>query len=127
MTGVTLWVSSTGRVVGDKIQVARNPWHKFWGLMGTPSLPDGCGMLFYGTNAVHSFFMRYPLTLVFLDSEGVIVALAILKPWRIGPWIRHAHYVLELGEGPWEEVLAVGERLLWEKSKPNPGEPSYSP
>ena len=117
MTYLTLRVSSTGEVLGDKIGLAKNLWQRFLGLMGTSHLPLGGGMLFPRTNAVHSYFMRYPIQLAFLDKEGIVLTVSILQPWRIGPIVRQAHYVLELGTNSSAKALQVGDRLVWEATK----------
>ncbi len=117
MTYLTVRVPSTGLVVGDRVRLADGPWQRFLGLMGTRELPSGGGMLFPRTNAVHGFFMRYPVRLAYLDARGTIVAMAVLKPWRIGPIIRGAKYVLELPDNPSTHILHPGDRLSWEVNR----------
>ncbi len=114
MTNLTVRVISSAVVLGGKIRLARNPWQRFLGLMGSPSLAPGSGMLFPRTNAVHSFFMRYPIRLLFLDAEGAVLAVTVLHPWRIGPVVRKASYVLELPDTAATQTVQEGDRLIWE-------------
>ncbi|WP_198852198.1 DUF192 domain-containing protein [Alicyclobacillus sp. SO9] len=84
----------------DSVQVANSHWLKFRGLMLKSELGAGEGMLFPGTNAIHCFFMRIPIDLVFMDSEGVVVrVIESIKPWRIAPIVKNAVQVLECKSG----------------------------
>ena len=50
--------------------------------------------------AVHSIGMRFPIDVLFLDREGVVVfVLEGLRPWRLSPIVLSAHGVLELRGG----------------------------
>lgn len=78
--------------------------------MLSPSLGPDEGMLFTRCTSVHSAFMRYPIDLLYLDRDGVVVrCVPNLKPWRVSlgavgalaperNWRRTAH-VLELAAG----------------------------
>lgn len=112
MRTVRVVICGQDTVVGERIRVADHSWHRFWGLMGTRDLPDGDGMLFPWTNAVHGFFMRYPLAVVYLDCEGRVLVCVQLAPWRIGPIVRRARWVLELPV-QYANILKVGDQLEW--------------
>lgn len=127
MTYLTVRVPSTGLVVGDRVRLADGPWQRFLGLMGTRELPSGGGMLFPKTNAVHGFFMRYPVRLAYLDAHGTILAIAVLKPWRIGPIIRKARFVLELPDNPSTDLLHAGDRLAWEETRQKAKQRAHPP
>ncbi|PSR23941.1 MAG: DUF192 domain-containing protein [Sulfobacillus acidophilus] len=114
MRHISVRVSGTDEVVGSKIRLAHNPWQRFLGLMGTRDLPSGSGMLFEKTNAVHGFFMRYAVRLVFLDSQGRVLVVTQLKPWHVGPIVRQARYVLELPENASTGMVHPGDQLIWE-------------
>lgn len=105
--------TKTHCVIGEHIRLASNPWLRFRGLMGVRSLAVGEGMLFPRTNAVHGFFMRIPLRLVYLNKQQEILRVALLQPWRIGPVVPKAYWVMELpGETPLED-LEPGTALTW--------------
>ncbi len=82
------------------------------GLLGRRSLPQGEGMLFDRTSSVHTFFMRFPIDVVFLAQDGEVLAVrAAVPPWRAVSR-RGAHWTLELAAGEAERVgITVGERL----------------
>ncbi len=58
--------------------------------------------------ALHSFFMLYPIYLIFLDEEFKVVELGYLKPWRIYMPKTNARAVVELAKEP---EVDIGDRL----------------
>ena len=84
---------------------------RFVGLMGRRSLPPATGLLFAPGGSIHTAFMRFPIDVVFIDEDGVVVDVAA----RVRPW-RHASgsgsFVLELAAGEAGRLgFLVGERL----------------
>ncbi len=88
------------RVLGDRVTEARRFGERFLGLMGRRHLPVGEGLLIRPCNSIHTFFMRIPIDVAFLDGEGRIVRLyRALPPWRATPIHFKAKSVLELPAG----------------------------
>jgi len=85
---------------------------RFRGLMAVAQLPRGSGLLLPQTSSVHTHFMRFPIDVVFLDSESRIVSVvAALRPWRLAA-AKSAVSVLELAGGECERLgLAEGDVL----------------
>lgn len=89
-----------GKVLGDKVREARGFSERFVGLMGTRELPIGDGLHIVPCNSIHTFFMRIPIDVLFLDVEGkVIRAIQALPPWRATSVYFRAKTVLELPAG----------------------------
>lgn len=102
-----------GTLVCARCAIAANPWTRFRGLMGRPSLAPDEGMLFTRTGSIHMFFMRFSIDAVFCDSElRVLHVVRDLQPWRTAGK-RGAKSVLELRAGG-AAGLELGERLLLE-------------
>ncbi len=112
MKRVTLRTSD-GTLLGEDIHIADNPWRRFIGLMATQDLSLGSGLIFPRTNAVHGFFMRYPIRLVYLDRKKIVVRVAVLTPWHLGPWVPKAFYVVELPMAVPGEYLKLGAEWRW--------------
>lgn len=98
-----------GTTLATAVEIASNPWQRFWGLMGKRSLPDGGGLLIRPCNSIHMFFMRMPLDVLHCgasspDGDPVLRVLAGIKPWRVGPIVRGSKYVLELPTGAIERT-----------------------
>lgn len=88
-----------GRLLADRVLCAFDSRSRRVGLLGHESLADGHAMLIVPSNAVHTFFMRFPIDLAFISREGRVVrTCASVKPWRIAAALR-AHAVLELPAG----------------------------
>jgi uncharacterized membrane protein (UPF0127 family) len=69
------------------------------GLLGRRALPPGSGMLIDPCPSVHTWFMSFPIDVIFLDGENRVVGLKRnLKPFRMaGAW--RAVKTLELPVG----------------------------
>ena len=75
------------------------------GVIGMPDLPAGQGLWLPGVTAVHTWFVRFPLDLLFLDGRGVAVKVAHnVRPWISLVCSPGAEGVVELGAG----TLRVG-------------------
>ena len=104
------------RCVVPIVWYAADPWTRLRGLLGRKPLEPaaGEGLLIEPCSSVHTFWMRYPLDLIFLDSNSRVVDICEnVTPWsvRIG---RGARKTLELAAG---SVAAfgprIGEELIW--------------
>jgi uncharacterized membrane protein (UPF0127 family) len=100
------------RVVCERCLVADRPWTRMRGLLGRSELPRGEGVLLRPAGSIHTFFMRFPIDAVFVDSEGTVVGVERdLKPWRTA-WRKGAKAVLELAAGEADaRSLSAGQKL----------------
>jgi uncharacterized membrane protein (UPF0127 family) len=82
------------------------------GLLGRRGLESGEGLLLRPTGSVHTFFMRFPIDVVFLSREGEVLKVARALPaWRTAA-ARRAKAVLELAADDAERrEIRVGTRL----------------
>jgi uncharacterized protein len=101
-----------GVVVCEECLVAATPFTRMRGLLGRSSLPSGQGILLRPASSVHTFFMRFPIDVVFLDGDLRVVEIAAdLRPWRVAGK-RGARAVLELPAGECaRRGLAVGDQI----------------
>ncbi|HZQ68889.1 MAG TPA: DUF192 domain-containing protein [Terriglobales bacterium] len=85
--------------LATEVAVADTHWTRLRGLMGTPaaSFRSGQGLWIVPCHGVHTFAMRFPIDVVYLDQAKTIVHLEkSLQPWRIAPIRRKSVSVLEL-------------------------------
>jgi hypothetical protein len=84
------------------------------GLLGRSKLADGEGIFLRPASSVHTFFMLFPIDVVFLDRKLEVVRVVHeLRPWRT-VWRRGATAVVELAAGECAaRGLAVGDQLEW--------------
>ena len=63
-------------------------------------------------SSIHSFFMRFPIDLIFLDENFTVVEIANLKPWKLYTPKKKVKWVLEVNEGVIKEKdIEIGDRL----------------
>lgn len=93
-------VQESGTVLADRVSVADSPRARAKGLLGKKGLEDGQGLLIRPCSSIHTFFMKFPIDVLFLTKDGVVIKIAKrLKPWRLcGCWFG-CYMVLELKEG----------------------------
>jgi len=88
-----------GRVLANRVVPAFDSDSRRAGLLRYESLAAATAMLIAPSNAVHTFFMRFPIDLAFVTRDGrVVKARASVRPWRVVAAFR-AYAVLELPAG----------------------------
>lgn len=86
-------------VVADSVEVADSGPKRSKGLLGRKGLDPGTGLWIVPCEAVHTFWMQFPIDLIYLDRELRIKKLrSNVRPWRFSGCLT-AHSVLELGVG----------------------------
>ncbi|MCC6629245.1 MAG: DUF192 domain-containing protein [Chloroflexi bacterium] len=96
--------------------MAASPWARARGLLGRRDLPPGEGLIIRPCNSVHSFFMAFPIDVIYVDGDSVVVAVTpSLAPNRVGPIVWRARDVIEVPAGMSHATATqVGDRLLVE-------------
>jgi uncharacterized membrane protein (UPF0127 family) len=116
---VVLRREDDGRVICESCTLADTFRRRSRGLLGRKRLDPGEGLVLRPEWSVHTFFMRFPIDVIFVDKNQVVVKIVpTLKPWRTA--ICHdAHEVVELPAGECERLgLRAGDRLAW-AARPN--------
>lgn len=86
--------------LATRATIANTFWRRFLGLMGRRALPDQSGLVLPGTGSIHTFWMRFPIDVIFLDAAGIVVGLrAAMPPHRPYAGARHARTTVELPAG----------------------------
>jgi uncharacterized membrane protein (UPF0127 family) len=92
-------VTHDGVVVCERCELADRTVQRMRGLLGRSSLEPGTGMLLTREPSIQTFFMRFPIDVVFLDKAKTVVKVVHeLRPWRTAG-ARKAVDVLELPAG----------------------------
>jgi uncharacterized protein len=97
--------------LATQLCVAKTHWSRLRGLMGTAAenFCAGQGLWIVPSHGVHTFAMRFPIDVIYLDPGNVVVHLEKnLRPWRVAPVRRRAASVLEL---PGSTLQATGTGL----------------
>jgi uncharacterized protein len=97
------------RLGGIEVRVAATARARLLGLSGLRARPP-CGLLLPRTRSVHTFGMRFPLDLVWLDARGRGVRVDAAVPPRRLRWCRAARAVIELPAEEGQRSSLVGPR-----------------
>ncbi len=72
-------------VLASRCRVADSYFPRLIGLMGAQSLPPGDGLLILPCSSIHTHFMRFPIDVIYVSREDIVVALdENMAPWRFG-------------------------------------------
>ena len=97
--GFCLRNQRTGEVLASTLLPALDSATRKTGLLKHSSLADGEAMLIAPSNAVHTWFMKFDLDLIFVRRDGhVVKTRAGVKPWRMSAALR-AFAVIEMRAG----------------------------
>jgi hypothetical protein len=88
-----------GTVLASRLEVAESAPKRSKGLLGRDGLGPGEGLWIKPCESIHTYFMRFPIDLVYLDRKNKIKKLrSAVGPWRMSACLS-AHSVLELPAG----------------------------
>lgn len=106
----------TGAILAERAAVARTPIQRLVGLLAYARLEPGEGLIFGRCNSIHTWFMRFPIDVVFVDGRRTVVRVYnSLPPWRMTPLVWQAATVIELPAGTGQRTqLAIGDEVVFE-------------
>jgi uncharacterized protein len=86
-------------ILASHMEVADTGEKRNKGLLGRKSLAPGDGLWIIPCESVHTFFMQFPIDLVYLDRNKQIKKLRSVVPaWRLSACLS-AHSIMELPAG----------------------------
>lgn len=90
--------------IADRVQLAGDGRSRRKGLLGRERLAGGEGLWIVPCEAVHTFWMRFAIDLVYLDRKHRVLKVRThVGPWRMSACLR-AHSVIELAAGTISET-----------------------
>ncbi|GAB4324148.1 MAG: hypothetical protein Kow0074_16890 [Candidatus Zixiibacteriota bacterium] len=105
---------------GDRVIAANVVWagtsaERRKGLLGRTTMSPDDGMYITPCECVHTFAMKFPIDIAFLDKNGRILRIQrALKPYRISRLVWQADGVLELAAGRLAETgTEVGDTIAF--------------
>jgi len=91
--------ATRGAALATELEIARSFAARSKGLLGRRVMPPGSGMLIDPCSSVHTWFMRFPIDVIFVDGKNRVVGLRRnLKPWRMA-WSWRGTKTIELPAG----------------------------
>jgi uncharacterized membrane protein (UPF0127 family) len=117
--GLRLVHDRTGATVATELTLAADSRARNRGLLGRSGIAAGSVMIIAPCNAIHTFFMRFTIDVIFVDRQGTVLKLhSCVRPWRVRVALG-AFAALELAAGSIERVgIADGDRLSVTKTDP---------
>lgn len=111
--------STKGKVLAKRVAVARSFGRRLKGLLFRRELPAGEGLIIEPCKSVHTFFMLFPIDVVFYDEKGQVISVfSFLPPFRVTPVMRAARGVVELPAGTITETgTQVGDTIRLEDAR----------
>jgi uncharacterized membrane protein (UPF0127 family) len=81
------------------VEVADHGATRRKGLLGRDALPAGEGLWIVPCESVHTFFMKFPIDLIYLDRNKKVKKVRnSVPPWRVSACLS-AHSIIELASG----------------------------
>lgn len=108
-----------GRIVANDARVARSIISRIIGVIGQREFASGTALVIPGCRQVHTFFVRFPIDLVFTDKHSTVIqVLADVSPCCMTGYYLKATQVIELPAGSVSAfAIRQGDRLLVEDMK----------
>lgn len=96
-----------------RLQVARSAWECMRGLLGRDSLDADEGLWITQRGSIHTFFMKFPIDLIFVDRELTVTkTVTRVEPGRFVWRGWRSHSVIEVQAGFLERrPVQVGDQL----------------
>lgn len=111
----------TAKPVAGTLEVADGFWSRFIGLQFRRELAEGAGMLLVPCAGIHTFWMRFPIDVVFLSEQGVVLDVRrAVAPWRIVTAPKGAYAVLEMNADSASVLPGAHLQIVRSERKPTP-------
>ncbi len=103
----------TGAVIARQLLTAFDSASRRKGLLGRESLAEGTALIIAPSNAVHTFFMRFPIDIAFVSKDGRVLKVRHAVPQRRATLALRAYAVVEMPAGTLQKLdTRAGDSLL---------------
>lgn len=100
-----------GRIIAKNISIADNFWDRLAGYMFRFK-PHKPAILFEPAMSIHTFFMNFPLDVIFMDGKFQVIKIyRNLAPWRHTWFYFKSRKTLELPAGQFPLDIREGDIL----------------
>ena len=87
-------------ILAEDVVLAKTPFRRIKGLLGRKVFLPGQALILEPCNSVHTFFMRFPIDILFVDKNYKIIKVLLkLNPNKISRIYWHSSRVIELPVG----------------------------
>ncbi|PIQ88936.1 MAG: hypothetical protein COV72_05695 [Candidatus Omnitrophica bacterium CG11_big_fil_rev_8_21_14_0_20_42_13] len=86
--------------VAERAEIAENAFSRMKGLLGRKLLNKSCALIIKPTSSIHTFFMKFPIDIAFLDKNNKILKIKHgVMPFRFISCPLGAKITIELPSG----------------------------
>ncbi|MBN1221025.1 MAG: DUF192 domain-containing protein [Anaerolineae bacterium] len=98
-------------------RLANTFWSRLRGLLRAAPLKKGEGLILVGEKSIHTLFMKFPIDVIYVDKNQKVLRVdGNMVPYRIGPFVAQAAYVLEMPVGTIAETATkTGDQLRFDE------------
>lgn len=102
----------TARPIATAVELAATSDTRRRGLLGRDSLDAAAAMIIAPCSSVHTFFMRFPIDIVFVNRDGTVRKIVRnVRPWRIAGSLG-AYATIEMaGHALDAHDVGIGDRI----------------
>jgi len=106
--------ANTGEILAIHLEFATTFRTRLKGLMGRRSLPEGTALVIQPCSAIHTFFMRFPIDVLFLNANLDVLAVIYNMPsCRFSQRVKSARMVVEFPGGTISKTKTMpGHRII---------------
>jgi uncharacterized membrane protein (UPF0127 family) len=90
------WLVRDGEVLAT-LEVAESAGARTRGLLGRDGIEGA--LLLQPARSVHTFGMRFPIDVAYVDRELNVIRTRAMRPWRLGRVVFKAHGIIEAEAG----------------------------
>jgi uncharacterized membrane protein (UPF0127 family) len=106
----------TGKPIATRVTIAVHFWQRVRGLIGRHRLEDREALVIPRCNSIHTFFMNFPIDVLFIRGGRVAAVRESLKPFRVATVRGRGMHVVELAPGSLRRSdTRSGDRIQWER------------
>jgi len=93
-------LEKTQSTIAEHVDVAQSFGSRLQGLMFKRALPEGHALLIKRCNSIHTFFVRFPIDVMFLSEDHHVIAVySNMLPFKLSKRFGKAKAVLETQAG----------------------------
>jgi uncharacterized membrane protein (UPF0127 family) len=102
-------------VIAGSVDRAHTALSRMKGLLGKKAMDQNYGLWISPGNSIHTFFMQFPIDVVFLSKSNHVVKLVpAVQPYRLSKIVWAARSVLELAVGAIQNSgTQVGDQVVF--------------
>lgn len=115
-------IDNDGVILANKCRLATDFFSRLKGLMFKNELPQDEALLIVPCNSIHTFFMKFPIDVVFINNDGIALkTVRNMEPGRIVNPIANVWATLELRGGSLNSLIGEnrdisGKKIRFEES-----------